>query len=171
MKKRTIIATLALTLTLGLGVTAYASTTAPENTNNTAISSNRRIGMGRMMNGGSFGYDMMTSLLKNKLNMTDDEIKTALTSGKTMWQIAEEKGISQEDFKKAMLEERTKAIDEAITNGKITKEEGDALKERVNTNIENCTLDGENGLKGNRGFGGMMGNGRGKGGRGCGGNL
>ncbi|WP_315116978.1 hypothetical protein [uncultured Clostridium sp.] len=167
MKRRNIITTLALTLALGVGATAYAATASPRNTNplnttNDTTSSFRR--MGGMM--GTGGYDMMTSMLKNKLNMSDKEIEDALNSGKHMWEIAEEKGMSNEEFRNAMLEERTKAIDGAVSSGEITKEEGERFKEDLKNNIENCIGVGSG--SGN-GFSGMMR--RGRGGRGCGSNF
>lgn len=165
MKKRNIIAALTLTLALGVGATAYASTAAPQNTTttNTTTSSFRRMGFGRML--GSNGYDMMTSILKNKLGMTDAQVEEALKSGKTMWEIASEKGMSEEDFRNAMVEEKTKLIDEGIKNGTITKEEGDQLKENLKNNIESCPGVGS---RSQNGFGGMMGRGNGnRGGRGC----
>ncbi|MEW9096627.1 MAG: hypothetical protein AB2417_16220 [Clostridiaceae bacterium] len=173
MKRKNIITTLALTLALGVGATAYAATASPKNINtsninNDTTSYSRRMG-GRMgMYGhhmmGFDGYDMMTSILKDKLNMSDKEIEDALNSGKHMWEIAEEKGMSNEDFRNVMIEERTKAIDEAIKNGTITKEEGERYKEDFENYMDDC-LDASPGSE--SGFYGMMGRGRGRGGSGC----
>ncbi|MBU5483594.1 hypothetical protein KQI86_04580 [Clostridium sp. MSJ-11] len=187
MKRKNIITTLALTLALGVGATAYAATASPRNINTSNINNDntsysRRMdgrtgiddynmmdmydhhmrGMGNHHMMGFGGYDMMTSILRDKLNMSDKEIEDALNSGKHMWEIAEEKGMSNEDFKNAMVEGRTKAIDEAIKNGTITKEEGERFKEDFDNYIDDC-LDESPGSE--NGFHGMMG--RGRGGRSC----
>lgn len=175
MKRKTIITTLALTLALGVGATAYAATASPKNINQSNINNDttsyfRRMdgmmGMGGHHMMGFGDYDMMTSILRDNLNMNDKEIEDALNSGKHMWEIAEEKGMSNEDFKNAMVEERTKAIDEAIKNGTITKEEGERFKKDLGNYIDNCL--GVN-SRSSSGFHGMMGKGRG--GRGCGSNF
>lgn len=57
------------------------------------------------------GYDYVEVVLKNKLNMTDAEITTGFNSGKTMYDLAKEKGMTEDEFKEALLEERNKAID------------------------------------------------------------
>lgn len=148
MKKRSIISALALTMTIGIGATAYAASTS-DSTNITT--SNQRLGLGRITS--MRGYDYTSTILKDKLGLTDEEISTARNSGKTIYDLALEKGVSQEEIKSALLEEKAKAIDAAVTKGTITKEEGDALKANLSTNIENCT--------GN--FGQMQGQGRGQG--------
>jgi hypothetical protein len=146
MKKRNIITALALTLAIGMGATAYAasgdstSTTAPR----------KGLGLGRITS--MRGYDYITNILKNKLGLTDADITKGINEGKTPYKLAEEKGMTQEQLKSALLEERTKAIDAAEANGSITKEEGASLKASLNTNIESCT--------GNFGQGQGMGQGR-----------
>ena len=88
---------------------------------------------------GMRGYDYVESVLKDKLGMTDEEITAGLNSGKTMYDLAEEKGMTEDQFKTALLEERNKAVDKAVADGTITSEEGDSLKETLKNNIDNCT--------------------------------
>lgn len=158
MKKRNIISALALTMAIGMGATAYAAsadTTA-------AGTPGQRLGLGRITS--MRGYDYITNILKNKLGLSDTDITNATNSGKTLYDLAEEKGMTDEQLKASLLEERSKAIDAAVAKGTITKEEGENLKANLNTNMENCT--GNFGQRQGQGRGqgrGMMGNGQGRG--------
>ncbi|HEY5525288.1 MAG TPA: hypothetical protein VIK26_08140 [Clostridium sp.] len=134
MKAKKLILALAMTVVLGLGVTAYAST---ESTNATHQRSGARAGLG-MVTGGK-GYDYVESVLKDNLGMTDEEITAGINSGKTMYALAEEKGMTVDQFKAALLEERNKAVDKAVADGTITNEEGANLKETLKNNLDNCT--------------------------------
>jgi hypothetical protein len=85
------------------------------------------------------GYDYVESILKDTLGMTDSEITTGFNSGKTMYDLAKEKGMPEDEFKAALLEKRNSAIDSAVANGIITKEEGTSMKEILKNNMESCT--------------------------------
>ena len=158
MKKRNVITALALTIALGVGATAYAATS-----DSTAQSvQGQRLGLGRVT--AMRGYDYTTNVLKNKLGLSEKEITEALNSGKTVYELALEKGMTEESFKAALLEERAKAIDEAVTKGTITKEEAETLKANMKTNIQSC--EGNFGQRQGQGRGngrGMMGGGQGRG--------
>lgn len=160
MKKRNIISALALTVIIGVGATAYA---ASNDNISKANSPAQRLGLGRITS--MRGYDYITSILKNKLGLSNEEITNATNSGKTIYDLAKEKGMSDEQLKAALLEERTKAIDEAINKGTLSKEDGDALKEKLSTNIESCTGNFGQGqcLSGGMGQGKGQGQGQGRG--------
>jgi hypothetical protein len=156
MKKRTIISALALTMAIGMGATAYAA--ASDNTN--AIMPGQRLGLGRITS--MRGYDYITNILKDKLGLSDADITKAANSGKTPYELAAEKGMTEEQVKASLLEERAKAIDVVVTKGSITKEEGETLKANLKANLENCT--GNFGQRQGLGQGGgMMRNGQGRG--------
>jgi len=71
------------------------------------------------------GYDSVTLVLKDKLGLTDKEITDRLTSGKTVYDLAKEKG--------------------------MTQEQGNTLKETLKTNQASCTGDfGQGNLNSNR---------------------
>lgn len=159
MKKRKIITALTLTMAIGIGATAYAAST------NTTSAPVQRLGLGRITS--MRGYDYITNILKSKLGLSDTDISNGLNSGKTLYDLAAEKGMTDEELKTALLDERTKAIDAAVSQGTITKEEGETLKENLSNNIANCT--GNFGQR--RGYGqgqgrglgcGMMRNGQGR---------
>ena len=163
MKSKKIAIALTLTLILGVGGTVFAAETTTTKNN---MTTHQGLGMTRMA--GIRGYDSVTSVLKNKLGLTDKEITDGFNLGKTVYDLAKEKGISEEQFKTALLEEISKAIDEAVTKGTMTKEQGDTLKENLKTNQASCTgnfgggnlnSNGTGNYHGNGG--GMMGGGRG----------
>ena len=162
MKKRNIIPVLALTLAIGMGATAYATSA-----DNTATSTPwKSLGLGKITS--MRGYDYITNILKSKLGLTDTEITNARNLGKTPYELATEKGLTQDELKKSLLEERTKAIEDAIAKGTITKEYGENLKVNLNTNMQNCTgnFDQKQGQGQKQGKGqscGKMGNGQGNG--------
>lgn len=85
------------------------------------------------------GYDYVTSVLKNKLGLTDTQISAELNSVKTVYEIAKEKGATQETFQADLLAEKFKAIEAAVTNGTMTKEDAATLNENIKTNLSSCT--------------------------------
>lgn len=157
MKKRKIITALALTMAIGMGVTVYAassdSTTAPM----------QRLGLGRITS--MRGYDYISNILKNKLGLSEEDITKATSSGETLYDLAVEKGMTNDELKASLIEEKTEAIEAAVNKGTITKEEGETLKTNLKLNMENCTgnFGQRQGLGQGRGQGcGMMGNGQGR---------
>ncbi|EYE88877.1 hypothetical protein Q428_05755 [Fervidicella metallireducens AeB] len=152
MRVKKLIAVLALTAAVGAGSTVYAATTQTSTLN-------RGLGLGRITS--LRGYDYLVSILKNKLGLTDKQISDGLNSGKTMYDLAKEKGMTAEKFRALLLEEKNKAIDNAVSKGTITKEQGNALKETLKNNMNNCTgTPGQMQGKGVRGKGRMGGNGQ-----------
>lgn len=135
MKSKKIALALTLTLILGVGGTVFATETTTNAETNTAT--HQRLGLNRIT--GIRGYDYVTSVLKNKIGLTDKQITDGLNLGKTVYDLAKEKGMTEEQFQAALLEERSKAIDEAVTKDNITKEQGDTLKENLKTNQTSCT--------------------------------
>ena len=141
MKAKKLVLGLAVTLTMGLGVTAYAANAE------TATSTNyihQGVVLAKVTN--IRGYDYVESVLKDKLGMTDAEITDGFNSGKTMYDLAKEKGMTEDEFKEALLEERNKAIDKAVANGTITKEDWYSMKETLENNMYNCTGIPEQGI-------------------------
>lgn len=137
MKMKKIIITLAITMMVGIGVTAYATTTPRNNgTMESCIST-----------GGATatqlrGHDILTNLLKSK-GVTDEEINSALDSEKSLYTLLKDKGVTDVEIKEYMLTERIKSIDEAVTNGTMTKEAGEDAKTRIKENSANCETPGQ----------------------------
>lgn len=87
------------------------------------------------------------------LNMTTDELSTALQSGKTLEQIAEDAGVDftkvQEAIQAAHATEMRERIQQAVDDGTITQENADWLLEGLDK--------GFMGVPGGFGFGGPRG--------------
>ena len=154
MKKKSIIIALAMTLIIGTGATAYAASNSSTLNNRTCTSMGSGMGIGRMTN--FSGRDILDNLLESK-GVTENEITTALNSGKSRYDLLKEKGVSDEDIKSYMLNEKTNGIDKAVSEGAITKEQGEEMKTNIKENSADCTPGQGNGIM--RG----QGNGKGKG--------
>jgi len=154
MKSKKIAIALTLTLILGATGTVFAAETS-QSAEPTTI--HQALGMARAT--GLRGYDYVTSVLKDKLGLTSAQVTDELDSGKTVYELAKEKGMSEEAFQAALLAEKSKAVDTAVTKGTITKEEGAILKENLKTNSESCTGDFGQGNKNSSAAGNAHGNG------------
>lgn len=137
MKVSKILSVLTLSAAIGLGATAYASQApVPSQTSNNTSACLRSIT-------GNRGYDYISNILKTKFNMSDADITKERTSGKTMRDIAKDKGMTDEAFKNSLLQAKYKDIDTAVSNKVIDKTEGDAIKAKIKANIENCNGSGK----------------------------
>jgi hypothetical protein len=101
--------------------------------------------MGRGM-GGQVGLEAIAEAL----DMTPDELSTQLWGGKTLADLAEKAGVSLEDLQEivnAALEQAQRdAIEQAVTDGNLTREHADWLLEGL-----------DKGYLGGRAFGGFGG--------------
>jgi hypothetical protein len=79
-------------------------------------------------------HDQMWEALAKALDMTVDELNAALQSGKTVAEIAEEKGISTEDLQQAMLDAHAEVLAQAVKDGKLTQEQADQMLEYMKAN-------------------------------------
>lgn len=76
------------------------------------------------------GADVLSDAVLQLLGMTRDEVLTERQAGKTLSQIAGEKGVSDQQVIDAMLAEQQAALDQAVKDGKITQEQADWLAAR-----------------------------------------
>lgn len=65
--------------------------------------------------------------MANILGITSEQLKTELESGKKMQDILREHGLTMEQFKQKMQEQRKAEIDRYVAEGKITREEADRM--------------------------------------------
>jgi len=128
-------------------------------------------GFGRGLMGRSFGWGMMggseDSLLAvaaDKLGMTVDDLTAQLKDGKTVADLAQEKGVDLQTIVDAFVAARQEALSQAVTDGKITQEQADQMLENMRDMIEDhlngdMPRFGPGGCGGRGGFGGrgMMG--------------
>lgn len=141
MKRRRLVAAMSIVAVLMTGTVAFAASEGNETASKGDSTSMNAdcAGMGIRSATGKRGFEFVTDVLKNKFKVTDEEIQNGRSSGKTLNDVATDKGVTQEQLRDAMVEEKVKSIDEAIAEGKVSKEEGEALKTRIRENAQNCT--------------------------------
>jgi hypothetical protein len=104
---------------------------------------------GRGMGGGGFRagqlagdaegplHDYMVGALAEAFGLEPEDIEAGHAAGQTLWQIAQEKGISAEDFRTLMIDARTKALNQAVADNVITQEQADWMLGRMNRGLAN----------------------------------
>ena len=120
-----------------------------------------------MMNNGMMGPgahgamgEYMLEALANAFGLTVDELQTRLQAGDTPWDIAQEQGLSEEEFRGLMIQAAAAALGQMVEDGVITQEQSEIMLSHMTEMIEN------GGGLGMMGFGGRMhGMGRGFGGQ------
>jgi hypothetical protein len=120
--------------------------------------------------GGMMGWmhDYVEQALASKLGLTEAQVEEQFDAGKTMYQIAIDNGIKQEDVAAFLLDVHKDAFTNAVKAGVMTQQQADWMQQRMqNRGFGNGTGDCpmQNGQGGNgNGYGrGMMGNGYGRG--------
>ena len=121
---------------------------------------------------GGYGWmhDYVEQALAAKLDLTEKQVEEQLSAGKTMYQIALDNGIKQDDLATFMTEVHKDAFTKAVKDGAITQERADWMLQRMQTMPQNgygpgnCPMHNGQGAPSGRGGGmgpGMMGGGRG----------
>lgn len=169
MKKFLLIGTAIVAVAiLALGVVgyAYAQTPVPPTTPYGPGMGGRGGGMmGGGMRGGMMGgqyaagetgpmHDYMLKTFAEALDMTPEALQAELDGGKTMWQVAQEKGLTTEQIQALMTEARAAALKQMVADGTITQEQADWMLSR-----------GAGGMRGGANGGCPMQNGSGVGGQ------
>ena len=116
-------------------------------------------------------HTFIWNALAETLGLTSDELYAEVNSGKTIAQIAEERGVSRADLIAALETAHQESLAQAVTDGALTQEQADNILAQMSGRYE-WMLDnmGSGGMMGGQyGAGGMM-NGWGGAG-GCHGNL
>jgi hypothetical protein len=145
----------------GLGI-VFAQQTQP------ALAAGYAGGYGQGMMGGRGGFGggamrtYVEQALADKLGMTLADVDTALASGKSMYQIALDKGIADADVPALLAEVHKTAFDKAVADGVMSQAQADLMYQNMSANgftAANCAMNGGAGYGrgGGRGRGGMMG--------------
>jgi uncharacterized protein YidB (DUF937 family) len=77
-----------------------------------------------------FLHDEMIAVFAQKLGISVDELNARLANGETLAQIAFSKGLTADQFSTLMADARSQAIDQAVTDGKLTQQQADWMKQR-----------------------------------------
>jgi len=75
----------------------------------------------------SFVRHSPMSVIAKALGLTETELMTALRDGKTIAQLAQEKGVSTETIVNALVAAEKARLDQAVADGKLTQAQADAL--------------------------------------------
>lgn len=130
------------------------------------------IGMmgGQGMMGGSRGaargtgtgpmHTYMVEAYAQALGLTVEDVQAEFEAGKTMWQIAADQGLSDEEVQGVMITARTAALNAMVVDGVLTQEQADLMLQRMNTMMSgdfvpgSCPMNGTGGgMRGGRGGG------------------
>jgi hypothetical protein len=104
------------------------------------------LGRGAMMGGnGGYGpmHDYVEQALADKLGIKEADVEDALASGKSMYQIALDNGVEEADVASVLTEVHRTALDNAVTDGVITREQADFMRQRMTANgfnFGNCPM-------------------------------
>ena len=124
---------------------------------------NRGSGCGGGCGGGVIsGTNPMHEAIANTLGATTEQLYAERSEGKTLTQIAQERGVSEQQLTDAILAARKQLIDQAVEDGRITQAQADWMQTAMKTMIP-LMLDAPFEPGQMRGFGGR-GYGRGGGG-------
>ncbi len=107
--------------------------------------------MGEMMDDSK---DSLIAVAADKLGMNVDELKTQLKDGKTVADLAKEKGVELQTIVDAFMAARQETLNQAVTDGKMTQEQADKMLENMREMIEEH-LNGEMPMYGHGGRGMM----------------
>ena len=91
------------------------------------------LGVSRSAQTGEYGplHDYIFTAMAEAFGLTPEALQAAHDAGQTMWDIAQEQGLTQEQFAEMMLNARTQAFDQAVADGVITQEQADWMLSRM----------------------------------------
>ena len=80
------------------------------------------------------GVDMVSAVAQ-ALGMTTQDLMTQLRAGKTLADLAQSKGVSQDAVKQAIANAQKAAVDAAVTAGRLTADQATQAKQRIDQEI------------------------------------
>ena len=86
---------------------------------------------GMMGNGNMPMHDYMEAAFTQSLGMTEAELESELAAGKTMWQVAQEKGKTDAEITSLMTAARSQALQGMVAAGTISQEQANAMQQRI----------------------------------------
>ncbi len=123
-----------------VGIVALATASAVFAQGGTPPSTWAPFGPGGMMGGngygrmGGYGYGFMTEYrdlmhqpVAEALGLSLDDFNTAIASGQTPWQLAQDKGVDAAALQAAMQAGHAAALKQAVADGKLTQEQADYM--------------------------------------------
>jgi opacity protein-like surface antigen len=108
-----------------------------------------------MMGGGYMSGPLMSDDLEELLGIDHAEIHAAHVAGKSLVEIAAEKGVTQAELIQTLLDGRKAALQQAVADGRLTQDAADQMLKFMETNIQ--TMVEAKGMSGMMGGAGHMG--------------
>lgn len=83
--------------------------------------------------GGAYGplHEYMFQAMADAFGLTEDELEARHADGETMWDLAEEQGLTAEEFQAKMTEARSEAIDQALADGVLSEEQAEWMLDHM----------------------------------------
>ena len=142
MKKLVLIGSIVIVTIIALAAAGFAYAQEPQPTE--PVPFGQGYGPGMMGRGGMMGrwsqgstgqygpmHEYMVGAMAQALGLTDEELDAELAAGKTMWQVAEAKGLGLEEFQTLMLDARKDAFTKMVADGVLTQEQADWMLSRM----------------------------------------
>ena len=76
-------------------------------------------------------HSYMLNEVAKALDITTDDLQTQLNNGSSLWQIAQSKGMTQEQFQTAMQTAMTEALKQAVADGVLTQAQADQMSSHM----------------------------------------
>jgi hypothetical protein len=100
-------------------------------------------------------HEYMVVAFAEALGISAEDLQAAIDSGKTMWDVAQDQGKTEAEFAELMISARTSALNQAVEDGVITREQADWMIARMaqmqangygpGSNMGNCPMHGGSG--------------------------
>lgn len=81
-------------------------------------------------------HDTVWKALADALGLTPDELTAQINSGKTLAQLAQEKGIETSELAAAMQTALKSSLDQAVKDGTLTQDQADQMLETMSNHYE-----------------------------------
>jgi hypothetical protein len=99
-------------------------------------------------------HEYQVEALAGALGSTPETLNERLANGDTIWTIAQEKGLTQEQFRELMTNAHAEALSLAVQAGVLSQEQADAMQQRLQQGQTQGKGNGGAGChSGERGFG------------------
>ncbi|KXG44313.1 hypothetical protein TEPIDINF_001845 [Tepidibacillus infernus] len=85
---------------------------------------------------GQYFAGSMHEIVAEKIGITADELYAQRTSGKSIEQIAEEKGVTTEQLLEVLVAAKTEQLDQLVKDKVITEDQKNYILERMKVNME-----------------------------------
>jgi len=165
MKKTLLVVGLLIAILAALAVAGFALAQKP--TPNAPYGPGMMGGRGGGMMGGwnsedGYGpmHEVMQDAIAEALGITPEELEARYSAGDTAWTIAQEKGLTQDEFTQLMSDARSKALAKLVEDGVLTQEQADWMQDHMGTMMKNGVGYGTGGCMGGGYGGGRRGPGR-----------